>query len=767
MTPQAGTALSSNERAMFVTPHPSNLVIVAQHCVAPQLSLIVPTRNEAGNIDPLVSRLAQAFDNTEIEIIFVDDSSDDTPEVVTGLGPEAPCDVRLIARKPEERVGGLGGAVVAGMHAARGQWVCVMDADLQHPPELAPKMLDTALRAGADLVVASRYRDEGSASGLNNPVRKLVSQGSTLAARMLFWNKLRQVSDPMSGFFLVRRAALNLDTFHPRGFKVLLEIVVRTPGLRIAELAFEFGKRHAGESKASLREGLRYLSHLWSLRLSALPTQFIRFLMVGLSGLLVNSLVLGLATDLFGIYYLLSAVLATQSSTLWNFLLTEFWVFNDRQRSEGRLTRMVLFFTMNNAALLLRGPMIYALTSMLGIYYLLSNLISLIALMGIRYVFADNLIWRRKKQGLSTMYHYDIHGIITVASEVWLPELERFMVAETIAAPTMRVRLGKVKARANEPRARSFSYTEGLGSLGFGIDVTLGDTIEVTASPLLRMSPHVLYTNVVEPILRWTFVSKGFALVHGACIAFGSKAYLVTARTDTGKTTTILRLLSRQRRASDQGAFLSDDLTLISSDGQVMTYPKPMTISYHTVRAVNTAVLTRKEQLGLRLQSRIHSRSGRRFAMFLKRSKLPVATINTVVQLLVPPPKYHVDRLVPRTKVISEARLAGMFIIERGGEGEVQLDGQEALEVLMQNCEDAYGFPPYDSIKDFLFSANNLDLQATERAIVAHALSQHPTLVIRSTKMDWAQRMADMLTSSGATPLEEPRGRLEPTLAIG
>ena len=82
--------------------------------------------------------------------------------------------------------------------------------------------------------------------------------------------------------------------------------------------------------------------------------------------------------------------------------------------------------------------------------------------------------------------------------------------------------------------------------------------------PILRHSPHVLYTNVVEPILRWTFVEKGYALVHGACMAFGKDAYLVTARTDTGKTTTMLRILAQERRAVDNGAFLSDDLTLVS-----------------------------------------------------------------------------------------------------------------------------------------------------------------------------------------------------------
>jgi hypothetical protein len=172
--------------------------------------------------------------------------------------------------------------------------------------------------------------------------------------------------------------------------------------------------------------------------------------------------------------------------------------------------------------------------------------------------------------------------------------------------------------------------------------------VEVTASPTLRYSPHVLYTNVVEPILRWTFVKKGYALVHCATIAFGDKAYMITARTDTGKTTTLLKILSHQRRDSDQAAFLSDDMTLVSPKGIAMTYPKPMTISFHTLRAVNSKTLNFTEKLILPFQSRVHSREGRKAAFFISKSKLPAATINLIVQALIPPPKYYVQKLIPK-----------------------------------------------------------------------------------------------------------------------
>lgn len=728
------------------------------------LSIIIPTRNEAGNIVPLVAQLSAAVAAIPAELVFVDDSDDETEAAIEAARATTSLDIVLLHRPQGLRDGGLGSAVLAGLRAARGTHVCVMDADLQHPPTLVPQMLARLQGSGADLVVASRYWEEGAAAGLNRP-RTLVSRMSSSAARLLFPGQLRSVTDPMSGFFMARKSALNLDDLRPNGFKILLEILVRHPHLHVAELGFAFGQRHAGDSKASLREGMRYLSHLAQLRFGKGFVQFVMFLLVGLSGLVVNTLALAFATELLGLHYLVSAVFATEVSTLWNFELTEHWVFSQKERREGARWRMLLFFAMNNAALLLRGPIIYLLTDQLGMYYLVSNLFSLVALTVLRYAVADRVIWGRAKSRsyVPATHSYDIHGIITVASDVGLPELEQFRVATLEAPPTMRVRIGAVKPHApaapSSDGARRIVYDEGLGALGFGIDVTLGETIDVLAAPLLRWSPHVLYTNVVEPILRWTFVEKGYALVHGACISFGERAYMVTARTDTGKTTTILRLLDRQRRTSDSGAFLSDDLTLVTPDGGVLTYPKPMTISHHTVAAINTPQLAWQERLTLPLQSRLHSREGRQFAFWLTNTRLPVATINTIVQLLVPPPKYHVQQLVPHARVQQRATLAGLIIIQRGGVGDEQLAEQEGLDILLANCEDAYGFPPYDVIKTTLHNAHDTDLRAIERDIIGRALHGLPATLLRSTTMDWSQRIPLLVDAPGAREPREPRER--------
>lgn len=738
----------------------------------PTLSIVVPTRNEVDNIDELVRRLEQALSGVSAEIVFVDDSNDQTPQAIEAVSLRAQLPIVLIHRSPEQQIGGLGGAVVEGLRVARAPWVCVMDADLQHPPELIPELLDRANRDRADLVLASRYDKHSSHQGLGR-ARTLVSRGLHAIARVMLPGKIHHVSDPLTGYFLVRRAAIDADKLHPRGFKILLEILIRFPELRIAEIPFQFGSRYAGKSKASTREAINYLSHLWSLRFGDNAGRLLAFALVGASGILVNSMVLALATEWVGIYYLTSLFLATAASTIWNFGLTEWWVYSDRSHSSKWLRRFGLFFVMNNAALLLRGPLVFTLTSALGVHYLASNLISLVAFTLLRFGLADNVIWTQPKpQGAKLkpaiasqlrrvlpigkqvaaskkMFSYDIHGIVTVQSEVALPELQRFLSTETVEHPTISVQIRwvprRLKEQASPSSGRRILYRESVGNLGFAAQIDdASETIEIVASPLLRWSPHVLYTNLVEPILRWTFVQKGYALVHAACMAFGDKAYLVTARTDTGKTTTLLRMLrTLQRQWIGIGAaFLSDDLTLVSPDGRVMPYPKPMTISHHTVQAVNPKALTRRERLALLVQSRVHSRSGRRFAFLLAKTHLPVATINTIVQLLIPPPKYDVQRLIPSVKIATEARLTGLFVIERFWTGgEASLKENETLEILLNNCEDAYGFPPYESIKEFLYKSNDHDLRTMESAIIAQALKDLPGTLICSSNLGWSQNI--------------------------
>ena len=587
--------------------------IVDDHGIA-QVTIVVPTRNERDNVQPLLTSLKEVMRGIDTTIIFVDDSDDDTPaRIATESLLIASDDFRpqLIERMGSDRIGGLSGAVLAGIEAATTQWVCVMDGDLQHPPATLVDMLERVSADDTSIVIASRYTAEGSAAGLSRPARKVVSTMAGKLAKSVFARALRNVTDPMSGFFLVDRTRLDTRLIRPRGFKILLEILVSHPELRPCEVAFAFGGRGSGESKASTRQGVQYLRQLAQLRASG----------------------------------------------------------------------------------------------------------------------SSRLMWR-----------YSIHDIVAVESDKALPELEKFLVRSVLGMPTISVQVGNLQhvplgesldLRGDAPVV---SYRE---RTGFAMCLTLGvNATDVVVSPFVAKSPHVMYTNVVEPILRWRLVESGYALVHAACFADGDDAYLITALTDTGKTTTMLKVLDH----SDL-RFVSDDLIVLAADGAVRTFPKPLTISAHTVHALHNTTLNKRERLALIPQSRIHSREGRRLAFLLTKYQLPVASINAIIQRVIPPPKYHVERLVRGVKSANNATARGMFIIQRGGSGEEVMDSANSLRTLLANCDDAFGFPPYSSLERLLLAASDEDLRSKEREIIASALSDRPVVAMKSDSLDWAERI--------------------------
>ena len=228
-----------------------------------QLSIIVPTYNEAPNVAELVRRVATETQGIDAEIIFVDDSTDATPDVIREVAASAAVPVRLIHR--DHAVGGLGGAVLEGFAAAAADACLVMDGDLQHPPEEIPDLYARFARGDVDVVIASRYAGDGTSAGLADRTRVLVSKVSTAMTRAMFPIRLKDVTDPMTGFFLIDRRVVDAASLKPRGFKILLEILARK-NLRIAEVPFDFADRHAGESKASMRQGMHFLTQLTALR---------------------------------------------------------------------------------------------------------------------------------------------------------------------------------------------------------------------------------------------------------------------------------------------------------------------------------------------------------------------------------------------------------------------------------------------------------------------------------------------------------------------
>jgi dolichol-phosphate mannosyltransferase len=241
----------------------------------PVISLVIPTFNESANIVELLARLAQALPvQAPCEVIFVDDSTDDTPAVITAAAASSRLAVSVMHRETPD--GGLGGAVAMGLRAASAPWIVVMDADLQHPPALVPDLVAAGERDNADLVVATRYAGGGSRAGLDGGFRRFASGGSTALAKAVFPRRLGKVSDPMSGFFAVRATALDADVLRPLGYKILLELIVRCRLGRVTEVPYQFQDRFAGESKANFGEGLRFLRHLLVLRVSSVTSRLTR-----------------------------------------------------------------------------------------------------------------------------------------------------------------------------------------------------------------------------------------------------------------------------------------------------------------------------------------------------------------------------------------------------------------------------------------------------------------------------------------------------------
>jgi dolichol-phosphate mannosyltransferase len=228
---------------------------------AGKLALVIPTLCEADNVQALLERIQKSLEplNIPYELIVVDDDSRDGIEDLVQAVASKDQRVRLLVRRG---VRGLAGAVIHGWANTDADVLGVIDADLQHPPELLPQLWQ-ALHAN-DIVVASRYAPQGRRKNWSR-FRHLISQIAIWMTLPLQRPTIR-VMDPMSGFFLVRRSAIRDLTLHPAGFKILLEILVRGNIRSAKEVPFTFGHRHKGKSKAGLKVGLEYLLLLASLR---------------------------------------------------------------------------------------------------------------------------------------------------------------------------------------------------------------------------------------------------------------------------------------------------------------------------------------------------------------------------------------------------------------------------------------------------------------------------------------------------------------------
>ncbi|MEU9476238.1 glycosyltransferase family 2 protein [Streptomyces sp. NPDC048191] len=361
------------------------------------VTIVVPTFNESANVRRLLHQITESVPaRLPCEVVFVDDSTDDTPDVIREAARDCPFPVAVLHR--EEPVGGLGGAVVEGLKAATSEWIVVMDGDCQHPPSLVPELVATGERLNAGLVVASRYIEGGSRAGLAGGYRVAVSRGATWLTKALFPRRLRGISDPMSGFFAIRRSAVTADVLKPLGYKILLELAVRSRPRRVAEVPFVFQDRFAGESKSSAREGFRFLRHLVGLRTASPVARMVGFGLIGASGFVPNLVGLWALTAL-GMHYVLAEILANQLGVAWNFLLIEQLLFRDRRAHRRWWDRLGRFALLANADLVLRIPLIALLVGRFGMGALPATALALVMTFVLRFAGTEALVYLPRHRG--------------------------------------------------------------------------------------------------------------------------------------------------------------------------------------------------------------------------------------------------------------------------------------------------------------------------------------------------------------------------------
>ncbi|MCU1405254.1 MAG: hypothetical protein JWQ43_1557 [Glaciihabitans sp.] len=370
--------------ALALTTHPARTIGPGLEVT---ISVVIPTFNEAPNVAEIVARIEAAAVGLSADIVFVDDSTDDTPDVIRAVAKTAGIPVRVIHR--DQATGGLSGAVLEGLAASSSDWCVVMDGDLQHPPELIPILIASGTSQDADVVVASRNLKGGSSTGLDNVMRHLISGSSNMLTRAMFPLKLRNCTDPMTGFFAIRRDSVDFTALKPRGFKILLEILARN-SVKVVEEPFVFGERHAGQSKADFRQGVRFVTQLAALRFGRLSG----FAVIGAIGAVANLLIMA-GLQAVGTWYLASAIVAAVLTILGNFVLLERFVFHDLRR-EGRSVwiRFGQSIAFNGVETAVRTAALYVIVEATAIPSIIAQAVLIAIGFVLRFVYHARIVYR-------------------------------------------------------------------------------------------------------------------------------------------------------------------------------------------------------------------------------------------------------------------------------------------------------------------------------------------------------------------------------------
>jgi len=346
--------------------------------------VVVPTYNESENIAELKRRLPK-----DVEVLIVDDSpNDETAEAARGVGFQ-------VLRRSGKR--GLSSAVVEGIRSCDSEKVIIMDADLQHPPELIPRLLEELDLH--DFVVASRYVDGGGCAEWDLD-RRVISRVANLAAR-----PLTPVKDAVSGFFGFKRGGLpKLGGVSSRGFKIMLELLVRGNWASAIEIPYTFGVRKRGKTKLGFRQIIGYLLQLISLYL--FKFRILRFGIIGLSGVVVHLPILYVLTEFVGLLYLWSAVISIICASTSNYFLNHLWTFSgQRSAAHNHFLGWGKYQLMSGITDGLYLGTLALLVELGGIYYMLSAGMAMVIIFIAKYLVARFYIWKKEVQSGEETIH--------------------------------------------------------------------------------------------------------------------------------------------------------------------------------------------------------------------------------------------------------------------------------------------------------------------------------------------------------------------------
>lgn len=338
-------------------------------------------------------------------VIFVDDSKKDTCVQISHQLRDELCGgacehlvIEHVHRTGKLRHGGLSGAVTDGIKLAqeRGiEKIIVMDGDAQHPPEYVPNLLrelDTA-----DLVATTRYKDGGSSDGLSGLHRHLVSRGSTVLAKSLFPRLLRGISDPMTGFFGINASSINLGKLRPRGFKILVEVLLTHPELRRSEISFRFGPRADGQSNSSAKQGLEFL---WQLTRHRVSNDKFNFAFGGGSIALLGVWMLHFMVS-NGLSEMAAYSIMLPVTVVLNFLYNRYCTFSRTRSKQRSILLEATHFTISRGATIGGSFVAFWLLTDIGVHYQIANVSCLLGATCLNY-WSSKRIFIRSVASVST-----------------------------------------------------------------------------------------------------------------------------------------------------------------------------------------------------------------------------------------------------------------------------------------------------------------------------------------------------------------------------